>query len=130
MKTSKILLLIVFGTFFALQSYAQAEVTKNEDIYKFKYYEKIKKNKGILWETESSSTQTVISSSGNVLKTIYFQLQDDHPLMGLNLIISIRVRLEDGTLIADEKVEIKESGKFKVSLHLNGAGTNLPIGWQ
>lgn len=130
MKSAKPLLLFIIGAFISIQCFSQAEVTKNEDVYNFIFNEKVKKGKDIEWITTSYSSRTTISTKGNVVKTIYFQLQDDHPLMGYNIIIGIRVRLDDGTIISDEKVEIKKSGRFKVVLHRNGAGNALPIGWQ
>lgn len=112
---------------------AQAIVEKDADTYKFVYNEivkKKKKEKEITWETQCSSSMTTISPSGNLVKMLYFQLQDNHPLMGTNKIFGIRVKLDDGTYLVDERVELKRDGRIKVTVHLNGAGTRLPIGWQ
>lgn len=114
---------------------AQAIVEKDADTYKFIFNETVKKNKGkketqITWVTQCSSSMTTFSPSGNIVKTLYFQLQDDHPLMGTNKIYGIRIKLDDETYIVDERVELKSDGRMKVTAHLNGAGTRLPIGWQ
>lgn len=129
MKTINVLFLVSLFCFIANQSFAQAEVTRDDKVYSFKYLEDVKKGKDILWVTQSHGTKTTISSSGNILKTIYFQLEDDHPLMGMKLIIGIRLMLDDGTIASDEKVEIKKNGSFSVVFHSNGAGSALPLGW-
>lgn len=85
---------------------------------------------------ESYASKTTITNSGNIFIEIFFQFPENHPAIptsGKKLIeVGLEVEMHGGGTIklTDEKVEIHKSGKFKVSLHLNGAGTNLPIGWQ
>lgn len=111
-------------------SFAQAEVVKDGDKYSFVYNEDVKKGKDIRWETTNHSSKSTISSSGNIIKTLYFQLQDDHPLMGQTFIFGARIKVDDDVYLVDEKVDLKKDGSFQVTLHRNGAGARLPVGWQ
>ena len=111
-------------------SFAQAEVVKNGDSYTFVFNEDVKKGKDIRWETTNYASKSTISSSGNIVKTLYFQLQDDHPLMGQTFVFGARIKVDDDVYLIDEMVDLKKDGSFQVNIHLNGAGTRLPVGWQ
>lgn len=97
----------------------------------------------------STRSRTVKLPSGFILKTASFQLPEDHPIVPEKgtKIIAMRFVLsyltdesgepildDEGNkipleFITDEKVDINHKGKFNVSMHLNGAGHSLPVGW-
>ncbi len=76
---------------------------------------------------------TIESNNGNFLRTISFELEDEHELMtfdGPNRLIALSIRDEDGNLIVrDELAIITKSGNLKFVFHINGAGNRLPVGW-
>ncbi|HYQ57637.1 MAG TPA: hypothetical protein VEP89_09855 [Draconibacterium sp.] len=118
----------------AKNSFAQAEVVKDGDNYTFVYYEKVKKGNGngcyLRWETTNYNSKSTISPSGNIVKTLYYQLQDDHPLTGQTMVFGARIKVDDDVYLIDEMVDLKKDGSFQVNIHLNGAGARLPVGWQ
>lgn len=85
---------------------------------------------------KSYASRTTITNSGNMLINIFFQLPEEKRAITMSgkklLEVGLEVEMPGGgsVKLTDEKVEIHKSGKFKVSLHFNSAGTNLPIGWQ
>lgn len=130
MKKSIIFMGVMLLFAVPFKSLAQATVEKDADTYNFIYYEPINNNEKYKWVTPCGSSHTTITPSGNIVKYVYFQLQDDHPLMGQNFIFAARIKLENGTYLVDERVKLNSDGRFKITVHLNGAGTNLPVGWQ
>ncbi|WP_319482823.1 hypothetical protein [uncultured Draconibacterium sp.] len=110
-------------------SSAQAEVVKNGDSYVFVYNEIGSDDDTTRWETSNYASKSTISASGNIVKTLYYQLQDDHPFMGYSFIFGASFNVGDAKLV-DEMVFLKKDGSFKVTIHSNGAGTRLPFGWQ
>ncbi|MBT3385081.1 MAG: hypothetical protein HN778_11420 [Prolixibacteraceae bacterium] len=134
MKTVKLIfvLIFVFGILNSYQARSQAIIIRDNTI------NFIAKNPdtGLLEYFPSISSRTTLSASGTIVKTATFELYKNHfliPEKGINIIgVRIEVETEEGQLVdlTDEKVEIRQSGVFKVILHLNGAGTNLPVGWQ
>ena len=79
-----------------------------------------------------------ITPSGNFLRIVTFQLDKSHPLIQLAnpiYIISVTMRIDlndDGTLevITDEMAVLTKSGNLKFVYLSNGAGSNLPVGWD
>lgn len=83
-------------------------------------------------DLKSISSKTTITPSGNIMKTATFQLPDDNfliPEKGTKTIIVGKLTV-DGVLLRDERVDVKKSGKFSITLHSNGSGTSSPKGWQ
>lgn len=109
-------------------SFAQAEVIKDGDNFVFVYNEIGADDDTTRWETSNYASKSTISGSGNIVKTLYYQLQDDHPLMGYTFVFGASFTIGDAKLV-DERVFMKKDGSFKVTIHSNGAGTRLPIGW-
>lgn len=110
-------------------SSAQAEVVKNGDNYTFVFNEENNQGDVIRWETTNYSSRSTISASGNIVKKLYFQLQDEHPLMGHYLVFGAKITVDNDTYLIDEMVYLKKDGRFQVNVHLNGAGNRLPVGW-
>ncbi len=82
-------------------------------------------------EFESITSKSIITPSGNVVKTAVFQLPEGNfliPAKGEKSIIATRLEV-DGIVLRDARVEVKSSGRFKVTFHLNGSGTSSPLGW-
>ncbi|NCB06940.1 MAG: hypothetical protein EOM73_02105 [Bacteroidia bacterium] len=79
-----------------------------------------------------------ITPSGNFLRVVTFQLDKSHPLVQLAnpvYIFSVIMRIDldgDGTteVITDEMAVLTKSGNLKFVYHSNGAGSNLPVGWD
>lgn len=109
-------------------SSAQAEVVKNGDNYVFVYNDIDANEDTTRWETVNYASRSTLSASGNIVKTLYYQLQDDHPFMGYSFIFGASFTVGDAKLV-DEMVFLKKDGSFKVTIHSNGAGNRLPLGW-
>lgn len=79
-----------------------------------------------------------ITPSGNFLRVVTFQLDKSHPLVQMATpvyIFSVIMRIDldgDGTteVITDEMAVLTKSGNLKFVYHSNGAGSNLPVGWD
>ena len=125
MKAKNIFLLMVFVacTLSSIQTKAQAEIIF-DNVVTFD-----DRNGGIF---ESIDSKTTLSPSGNITKTVTFQLPQDNylvPEKGVNY-ISGRIKQTNinGELVVmyDIWVEIPKSGKFKLVLHSNGSGNVFP----
>ncbi len=131
MKKLIFYLLLAFGLSGAMEAKSQVVVVKD----------------GTMTFSDGVNTFNSIRSTsvtlpgGYMLKTATFQLTPDHDLIPEKgtKIIGVRIILESETdengnviitkYISDEKVDINHKGKFKVVMHLNGAGYHLPFGW-
>ena len=79
-----------------------------------------------------------ITPSGNFLRVVTFHLDKSHPLVQLAnpvYIFSVIMRIDldgDSTteVITDEMAVLTKSGNLKFVYHSNGAGSNLPVGWD
>ncbi|HOI50012.1 MAG TPA: hypothetical protein PK167_11960 [Prolixibacteraceae bacterium] len=129
MKTIRILLLILAAVgFFRLgEVQAQAVVITRHTIY---FYDKY----GV--EFASEQAKSVVSASGNILKTAIIQLPEGHYLIPASGIKAIRARIKvlndvtgEMVTLTDEMALVTRNGELKISFHLNGAGASLPNGW-
>ena len=89
----------------------------------------------------SIRSKSITLPSGFLLKTATFQLPQDNNLVpdkgtkviGMRFVLEYTDDENDKMIpikfITDEKVDINHKGKFNVVMHLNGAGSSLPIGW-
>ena len=121
--------LAFLGLFFLLITpdvFAQAEVSFAGTI-------QFKDGDGGVFNSEES--KTTITPSGNVVKTAHFQLPDGHfliPKKGTNYLpVGLNYIDEYGEkhVLANYNIKVGKNGKFKVVLHLNGAGSIFPLGW-
>ncbi len=140
MKTLAFLILLGFGLCYSFEAKSQA-VTIHDNVMTFT------DGKGDTFY--STRSKTIELPSGFILKTASFQLPEDNylvpdkgtHLIGMRFILSYLTDeygnplLDDedkpipDEFITDEKVDINHKGKFNVTMHLNGAGHFLPIGW-
>jgi len=132
MKTLTFFILLGIGLCFSFEAKSQAvTITDNvmsfTDKYDVTFY--------------SIRSRTIELPLGYIVKTASFQLPKDHYLVpdkgttiiGLRYVLSYTTD-DDGNqipdeFITDEKVDITHNGRFNVTMHLNGAGHFLPIGW-
>lgn len=125
MKVSKVFLLMffAFGIFSSFQAKSQAEVIFDNVIT-------FKDANGDIFE--SINSKTTLSASGNIVKTATFQLPKGHYLIPEKGVKYIGARVKEtnifGELVVmyDYRVAIDKNGKFKITVHSNGAGTIFP----
>lgn len=140
MKVLALILVFACAILYSKETKSQAVVVMNSRMV-------FTDGDGVIFNSIRSKTVTL--PSGFILKTASFQLPEDHPLVpkkstriiGIRFILSYEMDEnneplldEDGNMIpkefiTDEKADINHKGKFNVTLHLNGAGNYLPIGW-
>ena len=131
MKALKFILIVVFVVVFVGVKNADAQAIVIRDNVIFFTIPHPYEDSGKV-TFESISSKSTISSSGKIVKTATFELPKNNflvPPKGRQTIIGANV-IVDGITLTDERVVIKSSGKFKLVFHLNGAGANLPVGWQ
>lgn len=130
MKALKFIFIATFviTVFVAKDASAQAIVTHDDELT---FYVPHPNRNDEKKEFVSISSRTTITPAGNIVKTATFQLPEDNflvPEKGTKTIIITRLDVA-GVKLSDERVDIKKSGKFKVTFHMNGAGTASPKGW-
>ncbi len=139
MKTLAFFILLCVGLSFSFQAESQTvTITDNEMTFTV--------GNETFYSTRS---KTIILPSGFMVKTASFQLPKDNYLVpdkgthiiGVRYVISYLTDeygnfiLDDkgnkipDEFLTDEKVDINHNGKFNVSMHINGAGHFLPLGW-
>lgn len=123
MKVLNTIFLLVFagGIFFSATGFAQANKSISE-----KYTFTLKSPSG---EYELTGIETIIiSSSGNLLRTVTCQIDPDNPIMELaNPVAFLRVTAKgdfdgDGEdeVLVDEFAVLTKTGNLKMVYHLNG----------
>jgi len=122
--------MIVLITFIAKEASAQAIVVHG-NTFTFNDYKT-----GVVFE--SISSKSVVAPNGTMYKSATFQLPEGHeliPAKGAKRIISVGLGIDyddDGNVdvrLKDARVDIKKTGEFKISFHLNGSGGYGPKGW-
>lgn len=83
----------------------------------------------------SIESKSIITPTGNILKTAVFQLPEGHNLIpekGKNYIpagLSVIDNNEEKQLLINYNVKVGKDGKFTIVLHLNSSGSIFPRGW-
>ncbi len=130
MKSLKLIFATVFilTVFYSNDISAQAVIVR-DNVFTF-YFPHPNRNCEKI-AIESISSKSVVTPNGNVVKTATFQLPEGNfliPGKGEKSIIAVNLDV-DGIILRDARVEIKSSGTFKVTFHMNGSGTVSSRGW-
>jgi hypothetical protein len=94
--------------------------------------------KEIVYTLTTGLERIVITSSGNFLRTVTFDIEPDHPIMnfsGPRKILEVTIYYDidgDGIdeVITDTMAVLTKSGNLKFVFLVNGAGNRLPPGWD
>jgi hypothetical protein len=94
--------------------------------------------KEIVYTLTTGLERIVITSSGNFLRTVTFDIEPDHPIMnfsGPRRILEVTIYYDidgDGIdeVITDTMAVLTKSGNLKFVFLVNGAGNRLPPGWD
>ena len=147
MKPIQIILTLLFiGIFIPGKSFSQATVDNNYDITVYLTRSYYGADSVVVVDTlytlNSGIENIRVSSVGNFLRIVTFKLDKDHPLLQRLLnsskpISVLRLTMQadiDGDgfeeTIVDEMAVLTRSGNLKFVYHSNGAGSNLPSGWN
>jgi len=134
MKTLKFFILSLLITLGNLESNGQATISRDTDV---KFYLINPESRDTLFFITATLDEVMISSSGNYLRKVSFELDKNHPLMNFSgpvkrIEVSMYADIDndgDEDKVTDTLAILTRSGKLKFVFHSNGAGNALPNGW-